>query len=69
MKAILEFELPGDEDAHKVATRGWDYFYFIRELDNEMRNCLKYGHKFKTPEEVMEHIRELIADVPIDDIA
>jgi len=68
MKGMLAFKLPEEADEFKLACRGQEYYSFIFELDNEMRNCLKYGHKFKSAEEVMEHIRELILDVPIGDI-
>ncbi len=68
MKGMLGFKLPEEADDFKLAVRGREYYSFIFDLDNEMRNCLKHGHTFKSPEEVMEHIRELIADVPIGDI-
>jgi hypothetical protein len=68
MKGMLAFKLPEEADEFKLACRGREYYSFIFELDNEMRNCLKHGHKFKTANEVMEYIRELIADVPMEDI-
>ena len=69
MKAILEFTLPEDSDAFKLAQRGSAYFSFLFDLDQTLRDWLKYKHQFKSPEEVMEKIREMIAeDVKIDDI-
>lgn len=68
MKAMLAFKLPEESDEFKLATRGGEYYSFIFDLDSDLRNWLKHGHTFKTPEAVMEHIRELIADVPIGDI-
>ena len=69
MKAILEFTLPDDSDAFKLAQRGSDYYSFLFDLDQKLRGWLKYGHEFKSPGEVMEKIREMIAeDVEIQDI-
>jgi len=66
--AKLVFKLPEEEDAFKLAQRGFDYYSFLFDLDNELRGWLKHGHKFKKPDEVMEHIREELRQVPIWDI-
>ena len=69
MKGILEFTLPEEVDAFKLAQRGSAYFSFLFDLDQKLRGWLKYGHEFKTADEVMEKIREMIAeDVEIQDI-
>ena len=69
MKGILEFTLPEDNDAFKLCQRGSAYYSFLFDLDQKLRGWLKYGHEFKTPGEVMEKIREMIAeDVEIQDI-
>lgn len=31
-------------------------------VDNKLRSWLKYGHTFKTPEEVMESVRSLLLE-------
>ena len=68
MQAILKFNLPEEENEFKVATRALDYFGILFDLDQEMRKFLKYGHKFKTVEEVIEYVREIINEVKLDDI-
>ena len=69
MKGKLEFDLPADNDAFKLCQRGSAYYSFLFDLDQKLRGWLKYGHEFKTADEVMEKIREMIAeDVEIQDI-
>ena len=62
MKAILEFNLPDDQDAYTLAQNGgklyavvWDALQFIREK-------LKYGHDFTTPDAALENVRQQILD-------
>jgi hypothetical protein len=68
MKAKLTFNLPEERDELKLAQRGADYFCFLWDLDQELRSWLKYGHNFKTPDEVIEAIREKLSEVEIWDI-
>jgi len=69
MKGKLEFDLPEDNDSFKLAQRGSAYFSFLFDLDQTLRDWLKYKHQFKSPGEVMEKIREMIAEgIEIDDI-
>lgn len=58
MKAILEFNLPEDRDDFTLAQRGPDYFSFLWDLDQDLRSWQKYGHEFKSVNEVIEHIRD-----------
>lgn len=41
-KAILEFNLPDEEEAHKHALNAWSYLRVLEEYDNYLRNRLKY---------------------------
>jgi len=68
MKAKLEFNLPEDKDDFKLAQRGADYFRFLWDLDQEIRDWLEHGHNFRTPNEVMEAIRKELREVEIWDI-
>jgi len=43
MKAILEFDLPEDQDDHAYALAGTDALLVIDDLLNEIRTKLKYG--------------------------
>jgi hypothetical protein len=42
MKAILEFNLPEDQDDHKYALSGIDALLVINDLENEIRSKLRY---------------------------
>lgn len=42
MKAILEFNLPEDQDDHAYALAGLDALLVISELENEIRSKLRY---------------------------
>ena len=42
MKAILEFTLPGDEQEHRDAIDAWKYKKMLADIDNRMRNIMKY---------------------------
>ena len=42
MKAILEFNLPEEQDDHKYALSGVDALLVIDDLENEIRSKLKY---------------------------
>ena len=65
-KAILEFQLPEEEQDHKLATRGSEYFCVLHDIRNELRNWWKYD---QDKEQVLERIKELINDAPMDDIS
>ncbi len=69
MEGVLHYNLPEEEQDFKLAQRGKDYFKFLWDLDQELRNWLKYGHNFKSPNKVMEKIREELREVEIWDIA
>lgn len=59
-KAKLEFDLPEDQDAFTLAIGGRDFWTCLWDLDNESRNFLKYGHSFKSADEVLEWVRQEI---------
>jgi hypothetical protein len=42
MKAILEFNLPEDQDDHNYALSGIDALLVIHDLENEIRSKLRY---------------------------
>lgn len=65
MKAILEFDLPEDEDRFKLATRGLDYFSALLDIKNELRNHTKYD---KEAEKCLDTIEEILYDVILNDI-
>lgn len=63
-KATLEFTLPEEQYEFRQATHAGEAWSVIHDLDAELRNLIKYGDtRFKTPEELAHHIRELLGEV------
>jgi hypothetical protein len=75
MKATLEFDLPEDDCAFRLASRGMDWALVVHGLVNgSLRSWLKYGHEFTTADEALEAVRDLVFSeieahgVSLDDI-
>jgi hypothetical protein len=62
MKAILEFELPEDQDELNLLLSSRTMASAIFDVDNRMRSELKYGITFSSIEEVCEWIREALTE-------
>ena len=60
MKAILEFELPEDNSDFTLANNGFKYWSILSDIDNHLRGVLKYGHKYKSVDELAEEVRRMI---------
>ena len=60
MKATLEFNLPEEACEHNIASNAMNWSLTSFEMDNILRNYLKYGHDFKSATEALEHIREFL---------
>jgi len=66
MKAILEFELPDDEQYFEVAAKGKDLYLVLWEMDQYLRAKLKYGddtmsdETYKALEDARDHLRNLM---------
>lgn len=63
MDATLRFDLPEDDHEHLMALNGSKYWNFLWDLDQECRGYLKYGHKFKTADDVFEWVRTRIPEL------
>ena len=64
MKATLEYELPEEQELYLLAVKALDTQCEIDEIDNQLRSWWKHGgHDFKTPEDVMEWVREKLPRV------
>jgi hypothetical protein len=61
MKAILEFDLPEDRDAHIQATKAIDYACELWDIDQLCRAVVKYEDEI-SKEELCCKIRDMIAD-------
>jgi hypothetical protein len=60
MEAILKFQLPEEQEEYEITCRARDYHGVLWDVDNILRNYLKYGHKFKDADEALEDIRSQI---------
>ena len=63
MKAILEFDLPEDQERFDAANRGMDWALVAWETDQLLRKKLKYGNLLPNTTAELEEIRELLYDL------
>ena len=59
MRATLEFNLPEEQNEHLRAVRAGDAWSALYDIDNMLRNLLKYGDdRYKTVDELATAIRQ-----------
>ena len=69
MKAILEFDLPTDEEKFINATRGSDWKLLIWQLDQWLRSQIKYPQKemsddtYKAFEKSREQLHKILQEI------
>jgi hypothetical protein len=75
MKAILEFNLPDDDQEFRLATSGMRWWSAMTDIDNELRRKIKYVEEMSddTREELevlRTFIHETLAEnkVSLDDV-
>ena len=61
MKAILEYNLPEDQDDFNYANNGFNYYMALVEMDEWLRSEYKYNGK-EDMWEVREKLNEIILD-------
>jgi hypothetical protein len=68
MKAILEFNLPEDQQDFDLATKGLKFWSVLWELDQSLRAKTKYASddlpqdKYDAYQEIRDELRELMSD-------
>ena len=62
MKATLEYNLPEEQDLYISACQGVNIKNVVCDIDNAMRNWLKHGHSFKSADEALEKVRQMLYD-------
>jgi hypothetical protein len=68
MTAKLEFNLPEDAHDFNIATNGWKWLAVVSDLDNSLRDRIKYGINngenldVSTLEKVRSEIWELLKE-------
>ena len=74
MKAILEFNLPDDNQEFELATKGLKFWSVLWELDQSLRAKTKYAsddlpqEKYDAYQEIRDELRELMlnSDISFD---
>lgn len=66
MKAILEFNIPEERDAFKMASNADAMWISISEFDNRLRIWQKHGNHFKDSEEAISEARRLLHDILLE---
>jgi len=68
MKAILEFNLPDDQQDYDLANNGLNFWRVLYELDQELRAKTKYASddlpqdKYDAYQEIRDMLYELMTD-------
>ena len=72
MKAILEFNLPDDQQEYDLANNGLGFWNVLWELDQNLRAKTKYApddlpqYKYDAYQEIRDLLRELMTENNID---
>lgn len=62
MKATLTFTLPNEEVEHHAAVHGMAYRNALSDIRQSIRGKMKHGHEFKTADEALEYVRQVVQD-------
>ena len=63
MKAILEFTLPDEGTEHLQAVHAGEAWAMLHQINQRLRNGVKYGELPPTAEALAEQLREQMSDV------
>lgn len=63
MKAILSFTLPEDREEFELAQYGSRILCVLQELDQKLRNDVKYGQLPESQVELYNGIRDMITQL------
>jgi hypothetical protein len=66
MKAILEFELPEDKENFDVSSKGMDWAIVAWDLDQLLRNMMKYGHEYKDTDTALQYVKDALNEMLVD---
>ena len=66
MKAILEFNLPEDEEQLNAANKGMDWALLAWDIDQLLRNKLKYSDLLPNTRAELEEIRDTLNEMLAD---
>ena len=66
MKAILEFDLPEEEEQFNAANKGMDWAHVAWDIDQLLRKKLKYEEHTRDARKILEDLRKTLNDMLID---
>ena len=67
MKAILEFNLPEEKEEFTLAREGVDYMLALSDVDNYLRNKIKYDESLGPEDEALyQEIRDKLHEFAND---
>jgi len=66
MKAILEFNLLEEEEQFNAANKGMDWALTVWDMDNILRDKLKYGKLLPNTRAELEEIRDTLNEMLVD---
>ena len=66
MKAILEFNLPEDEEQFNAANKGMDWALVVWDINQLLRDKLKYGNLLPNTRAELEEIRDTLNEMLTD---
>ena len=66
MKAILEFNLPEDEEQFYTASKGMDWALCAWDIDQILRDKLKHGDLLPNTRVELEEIRDTLNEMLAD---
>ena len=66
MKAILEFNLPEDKEEFDAASKGMDWALVAWDMDQLLRDKLKYGDLLPNTRAELEEIRDTLNEMLVD---
>ena len=62
-KAILEFNLPEEQEEFTQASTARSMFSVLWDFSQDLRSWLKHGHPFKTADEALEAARSKFYEI------
>ena len=66
MEVILKFNLPEDEEQFNVANKGMDWALLAWDIDQLLRNKLKYSDLLPNTRAELEEIRDTLNKMLVD---
>jgi hypothetical protein len=63
MKAVLEFNLPDEQEDYMMAQNGNKYLYVLQDLDNYLRGLLKYTELSEEVYEALSNTRSKLNEL------